>query len=267
MSGYDSMKKVKSQVKIPSKQALKSLIKMSLDNAGQFLLDAKVLIDNSSFGHAYALTVLALEEIGKAIYYNWAILGFIKIDKNLAKNLKYHKHKQRVLMEILRLGIIDRGIKKHTTFKRRKYPFRNIFELRKFLENVEKSTEFRSVGDFYESLEQTKQLALYVDVREGKLTSPRFFDREMCEHLLQYVSKLFIISTKTLLKQSDKQGKSSEICGTLQGSKGDSSGISGKKETPKCRRYKSEYKLLIPHYFTSKLEKSFPLSNFGSGEL
>ena len=41
-------------------------VNLCLENAGQYIKDAELLIENSSFGHAHALGVLAYEELGKA---------------------------------------------------------------------------------------------------------------------------------------------------------------------------------------------------------
>lgn len=41
-------------------------VNLCLENAEQYIKDAELLIENSSFGHAYAFGVLAYEELGKA---------------------------------------------------------------------------------------------------------------------------------------------------------------------------------------------------------
>jgi len=77
----------------PNNSFLPQVINMSLRNAEILLNDARLLINNNSFDHAFAFTILALEEIGKAIYCNWAKKRYVNVDKNFFTRLKMHKIK------------------------------------------------------------------------------------------------------------------------------------------------------------------------------
>ena len=49
-----------------SKEELKDAVELCIENAEQYIKDAELLIESSSFGHAYAFGSLAYEEQGKA---------------------------------------------------------------------------------------------------------------------------------------------------------------------------------------------------------
>lgn len=170
---------------------LQQVIRMSLENAERFLNDATLLINNSSYGHAFALTILALEEIGKATYCNWAKNGFIRIDNDFLKRLKSHKTKQRVIKEIVKLAILKTEVDNHgKSKKRRKAPIASESELNYILTKLE-SSQFKSVETFYGELEKMKQLALYVDISEDGIPSdPNFVTKDACDKYLHFVKTI-----------------------------------------------------------------------------
>ncbi|HUT81372.1 MAG TPA: AbiV family abortive infection protein [Candidatus Bathyarchaeia archaeon] len=63
------------------------LILKSLGNAKQFNSDAKLLSENNSFGHAYALAVLGFEELAKAWGIFYLHLGIHEKDDELIEKL------------------------------------------------------------------------------------------------------------------------------------------------------------------------------------
>jgi len=174
-------------------------IKIALENAEAFLNDASLLFSNSSFGHAVALTILALEEMGKAVYCNWAIKGFVKIDDDFFERLKTHKVKQRVHMEVERLAILSGEISKYQIGKRRNYPFESGSEELRVISEIEALPQFRSVGAFYKQLDKLKQLALYVDLsNDGVPFGPTLFTKDICQWYLDFAQKRFLVVKKAL---------------------------------------------------------------------
>ncbi len=185
---------------------LKLVINLSLDNAERFLNDASLLINNSSFGHAFAFIILALEEIGKAIYCNWATKGFVEINDDFFKNLRRHKTKHKIIREIEKLDILKTEIDNYKKSKnRRKIAFKSLPELDFFLAKLEHSSQFKSIEGFYRELENMKHLGLYVDIGKDALPSdPTIFTKDICEPYLDFVQTIFMAAKKRLsLKNND----------------------------------------------------------------
>jgi len=188
--------------KISQTDLLLMVIRLSLENAERFLNDAVLLINNSSFGHAFALTVLALEETCKAVYCNWAINGFVTVDDDFFKNLRIHKTKQRVLKEIQKLTILKNEIDEYRkNKKRRRYAFKSRPELDIFLTKLEASFKFKSIEAFYGELEKMKQLGLYVDVEDGVPLNPSIFTRDVCDSYLSFVQAFLTSARDSLLSK------------------------------------------------------------------
>lgn len=75
---------------------LENGVNLCLENAEQYIKDAELLIKNSSFGHAYALGVLAYEELGKAVMCDFGILlcWFTNKDTITLNGKKWRNRKQ-----------------------------------------------------------------------------------------------------------------------------------------------------------------------------
>ena len=54
---------------------LENCANLSLENAEQYIKDAELLIENSSFGHAYAFGVWAYEEIMDKLFIRGSMVG------------------------------------------------------------------------------------------------------------------------------------------------------------------------------------------------
>jgi AbiV family abortive infection protein len=70
-------------------------VKAIIDNAQRLLEDAILLAADGSYRTAIALTVLSLEESGKASLVLWQKLGFLKVE---ASALRHHSEKQRIIV-------------------------------------------------------------------------------------------------------------------------------------------------------------------------
>jgi AbiV family abortive infection protein len=71
---------VKGEVKIPTCKVAEG-VNLCIENSLQFCSDAKSLCDVKSFNHAWALCILAVEELGKAVWL-----------KSLKKSFIYHQN-------------------------------------------------------------------------------------------------------------------------------------------------------------------------------
>lgn len=191
---------------IEQNAVLKLVIGLSLENAQRFLDDATLLINNSSFGHAFALATLALEETGKAIYCEWALNGFVNVNDSFFKNLRTHKIKQKVIRELKKLVVLETEVTKYRKNKNGwKIPFKSSFELNLFMTKLENSVQFKSIDALYGELENMKHLALYVDVgNEGIPSSPIVFTKDVCDIYLTFVQAIFTSAKNALLSNSKR---------------------------------------------------------------
>jgi len=179
---------------------LRYVIEMSLKNSETFLNDARLLINNSSYTHAFALIILAIEEMGKAIYCNWAKNGYIIIDKKFFKNIKSHRIKLKVLMEIERLAVLQDEINKKQKDKSNIDSNDNKLDT---LSKVEKMPQYKSIKEFYLNLDNLKQDSLYVDIKDKFTpTSPDFFTKEVSKFFLDFAHVRLTTVKNALLKTS-----------------------------------------------------------------
>ena len=135
------------------------------------------------------------EEIGKAVYCNWAINGYVRINNKFLKKLKSHRTKLKVLMEVERLALLQEEINKKQTNKNKKhyYPENEVFDT---LSKVEKMPEFTSIERFYLNLDKLKQDSLYVDIKDNFIpSSPDFITKDVAEFYLDF-AKMRLLAVK-----------------------------------------------------------------------
>ena len=191
---------------VSQNEVLTLVISLSLENAERFLNDAALLISNSSFGHAFALTILALEETGKAVYCNWAMKGFVKVNDDFFKNIKNHKSKHKVIREIEKLVTLKTEIENYRKSKNgRKILFKSLPESDFFLTRLESSSQLKSIEAFYGELENMKHTALYVDIgKDGIPLDPSIFTKDVCDSYLTFVQNIFTsVKNSLLFKNKD----------------------------------------------------------------
>lgn len=185
---------------------LKEAVKSCLDNVEQYLKDARMLIENRSYGHAFALTVLGEEELSKAFIYcmcseGWVPESFIK---RVGKRANSHRRKQVIAatlfftLEIIQFfkNIVDLSKKEGEGDLRKSIEIANK-KLKEAMDYMQKNKdEMKSRMDqFFErfaTLEEDKEKGLYVDVKiEGVFTSPESLEKGMVEEHLAQVRKQF----------------------------------------------------------------------------
>lgn len=183
-------------------ELLKEAVSLCLANAEQYHKDAEILIDNRSYGHAFALAVLGEEELMKAYVY-WACSeGLLPKDfiKSVGRVRESHLRKQAmafgvalsyILVELaqsIRDSIEEQG--EEDLEKRRK---RAMQKFREAADNIREQGRLKR-GETYELLEQfgtlqeDKEKGLYVDVNieKGVLSSPKSLKKDEVE---KYLSK------------------------------------------------------------------------------
>jgi AbiV family abortive infection protein len=75
---------------------LKKSVQLCLDNVEQYIMDAQFLVENGSYGHAFALAVLGEEELSKSFIYYTCSEGFLPVDivKKVGRTRESHIRKQ-----------------------------------------------------------------------------------------------------------------------------------------------------------------------------
>jgi AbiV family abortive infection protein len=122
--------------------------KMSLESAEQWIKDATLLLDNSSFGHASALLRFACEEIAKA-YLCWlSAEGIFPIDNKIVIDaFKYHETKNQVI-----IGVFS------TLAWRAQFPLKIEPSAQEIIE------AYNQLKAMIASTEKMRQKAIYVDI-------------------------------------------------------------------------------------------------------
>jgi AbiV family abortive infection protein len=79
-----------------------------LKNAEKFIEDAKILIQNSSFGHALALSIFDDEEIAKSYVYWFVVNKLIPASSIIVKQVfvdHYAKHENQIWLHARAISI------------------------------------------------------------------------------------------------------------------------------------------------------------------
>ena len=184
---------------------LKNAVQSCLGNVEQYLKDARMLIENESYGHAFALTVLGEEELSKAyIYYmcseGWVPESFIK---RVGRRANSHRRKQVIAatlsftLEIIQFfkNIVDSSKEEGDLRKTIEIANKKLKEAMDYMEKNKDEMKSR-MDQFLErfaTLEEDKEKGLYVDViiKEGAFTSPKSLEKDMVEEHLAQVRKQF----------------------------------------------------------------------------
>ncbi len=181
----------------------------ALDNSEQFLLDAIYLLEKKSYGHAYALAILALEEYGKA----WmSFIDFIGIKdhapwKKGEKAMYSHTEKHLAALDMT-IALIysawksEAGIIENPSDEvRRDKELIALVEENKnrYSESLVYLIKFQSyLLNNKKFLDTDKQDGFYVDVKDGELlhsplTSSKF-TKEYAMQMIGFVYKFIQIS-------------------------------------------------------------------------
>jgi len=173
--------------------------KLSLENAEQWIKDAKLLIANSSYGHANALVRFGCEEIAKT-YVCWLTSEkILPIDNTVVEDVFWnHTVKNEVILGVL---LMAHGISKNPKWKEMKY---EDFKLSKE-QTIEFGKQFEAM---LKSTNRMRQKAMYVDVNAEKkeLTNPLKIDEKDVNAVLE-VSTLLFEMMKNLIEETSEEEK------------------------------------------------------------
>lgn len=124
---------------------ISSMVKASLKNAHNLLEEAKILADNNRIERAFFLTVVAVEEMGKATMYNNSVQ--YGDDNNLFRN-KFNNLKTKHPFKIFKSIILANHIK------------------------MDFNLDFSDVEILSRDIDALKMSSLYVDLKNEKVISP-----------------------------------------------------------------------------------------------
>lgn len=204
-------------VKVEQRNFLRKVAKESLENAEQFVDDAKVLFRKKSYGHAFALAVLGEEELAKAIMYSNAAEGLIGIKGKWREDLHKHKWKQIIAFTIAMMYELILILEEAADFAKKKSKgddrmFKQIFE-KKAVQILQKEDRLfaHRKGEVFEHLElfgelqRKREKAMYVDanLKELKISSPKKIKRSTAKRYISHVKeRLEILSHEIGSKMS-----------------------------------------------------------------
>jgi len=183
---------------LPSKLSLYAQAsKLSLENSEQFIKDAKLLMKNSSFGHASALLRLAVEESTKALVCWYTSEKILPVENELVEDVfKHHKAKTRFFLTFLS------GWKAGKTFR----------SLRKFMESMPKLShgQLSEVSKQFEkiiaSTDEMRHRAMYVNLKGTELETPLEIGEEEPQIIL-LAAEFFLNLVKDIFEKFPEKNK------------------------------------------------------------
>ncbi len=196
--------------KIP-KEALRNCAERAVRNAYQYIKDAKVLARNKSYGHAYALLVLSVEETAKAFACKERVEG--RLDgEELKKFFISHESKQRFVFRDLIEEVNALTIMFYEPFlskeakgliKRKQREVKRVDGVLDYSDFIkpeiveiskQKDEILEQMRRLHKTMQNRKEIGLYVDfTSENKVISPEVIDKEETEMLLEYADSLYAI--------------------------------------------------------------------------
>lgn len=190
-----------------SEKLVKEAVKLCMDNAEQYHKDAELLIDNRSYGHAFALAVLGEEELAKAMMYRLCSEGLLPehYELYLRKRLDKHLHKQAwagslglvyiitELIQSIRKSIEEQA--EEDFGKRKKIVKQKLKEAADDIreQGISKRGEMYELLERFATLQEDKNKGLYVDFdfEKKELTSPKSLKKDEVEKYLSQVKSRF----------------------------------------------------------------------------
>lgn len=178
--------------------------KESFKNADRLVKDAEILLKKKSYAHAFALAVLAEEELAKAAMYGNAADGTVGAEGKWREDMnKHHRMKQIIAFGIAFRYELSLIAEDAADFARKKAKgnaqrFSEMYE-KEYREIVEEEKQMfaERYGDLYEhtevfdGLQQKREKAMYVDVNSEKreITSPSDFKKSTAKRYISHVEE------------------------------------------------------------------------------
>ena len=171
--------------------------KLSLENAEQWIKDAKLLLKHGSFGHASALIRLAVEEAVKAFVCWFTSEKIFPIENKLVIDVfKYHKVKNEFF-----LGFLSAWMARE-----------RFHSWRRLMESIPKLSQkevFEALEGFEKMITSTKRMrerAMYVNVEEKEVETPLAIVEEEPKKILT-VAESFVKTVRSITEKMPRDEK------------------------------------------------------------
>lgn len=214
-------------IKEPSLEEIKKISELCIKNADQFVKDAELIFNNSSYGHAMSLSIFALEELGKASLCLLVINGKLQIDESWWQSFYSHQAKLTETFELFAPAewghaVADFIFDVYELFKGETAPRERVETLgsgQRFLENINRLIieSASSKRNFWEmltkaysktkqeitqELDLSRQSGLYVGFdQRGEIVSPNYITREQAQKFLVLARQRMKMVTSILSNQ------------------------------------------------------------------
>jgi len=204
-----------------NEKLLRKVAIMSFKNAEQFIKDAEVLVKKRSYGHGFALAVLAEEELAKAVMYYLCAEGIFGINGKWRNDSIRHLRKQEFAFGIAFTYEMILIVEEAMDFAQRKakgdaVKFKQIFEekIAEILKKEEKLFASKR-GDLYEhlkpfeKLQKKRERAMYVEanLQKTKITSPKDFKKSEAKQYITHVKERLEVLKDEISKKMKLQDK------------------------------------------------------------
>ena len=141
------------------------------ENAIDLIDDADILIAKRKFARAQALLVLACEEFAKMMLYKFYSVGIVKQEefKEFENAIINHTPKIKLFKKL----IAGTSVVSQNKEKVRDMVLNQKKSIREVLESLQKEMEEDEVWRIFETANQAKKAAFYVEVSSNKLSIPK----------------------------------------------------------------------------------------------
>lgn len=164
--------------------------KSSLENAEQWLEDAKLLLEHGSFGHASALLRFAVEESVKALVCWSASEKTLPMGEEITRDVfRFHTVKNEIFLGFLSGVMLRAG---GLSGKR-------VMEAISELSQEEISNALEELGKMVTSTEKMRQRAIYVNLKGKEVVTPLDIEEEPKNILVS--AKFFLEAVRYLAEE------------------------------------------------------------------
>lgn len=165
--------------------------KSSLENAEQWLKDAKLLMKHGSFGHASALLRFAVEESVKALACWSASEKTLPMEKETIRDVfRFHAAKNEIFLGFLS-GVM---------LKTEGLSGERVMEAISELSEEEISNALEELRKMVTSTEKMRQKAIYVNLKGEEVVTPLEIGEEESKNIL-WVAKFFLEAVRYLVEE------------------------------------------------------------------
>jgi len=171
--------------------------KLSLENAEQWIEDAKLLLEHGSFGHASALIRLAVEEAVKALTCWFTSEKIWPIENKIVRDVfRHHRVKNEFFLSFLAGWMA----------KVRFHSWKRLMESIPKLSQKEISEDLKRFEKLMVSTDEMRQRAMYVNLKEKEVETPLEIGEEEPKNIIT-VAEFFIKTVRNIAERIPESEK------------------------------------------------------------